>query len=464
MDVWYNISVIAGIVCLIELIFGIFEIRRMKQFAATLKLVRQSDIPYVKMKNMQDMGTFGHVVDIVVNTVLVVLTVRLCLLVAASGVRILYAEGMCVLLVLLTIVSVFQMIYRWQYNSEAVLTKGYIASIQGVYTKADAEIVLMQGILENRGEMYIRVTKPGRKRPYTYRILSMDEEDMRIMNSYRKIVENPDGKYVFLDIDGTLVDGNGEVPKSAVEAIVKARAAGHKIFICSGRSKCEMRPVLTSVPVDGIVASAGAYVEVYGESIFQRPMTPEMNARLLEYFEDRKMAIFLETNDDLLVNDIGLLAIEEHIAWCKEHREPYDNFLFSLAKPLLKVEKPELLKVNKLLFVTYDYTLEQVKADLSDEFTVVDSAIRLPGNSGELSEPGMNKGKGIDCIIQHFHADAGNTIGIGDGENDMEMLSACGIGIAMGNAKPVLKEIADYVTTDVTEDGLKNAFEHYGLI
>ena len=81
-------------------------------------------------------------------------------------------------------------------------------------------------------------------------------------------------KYVFLDIDGTLVDGNGVVPESAFEAIVRAREHGHKIFICSGRSRCEMHDNIMSVPLDGIVGSAGAYVELDGKMVFHRPMPP----------------------------------------------------------------------------------------------------------------------------------------------------------------------------------------------
>ena len=55
-------------------------------------------------------------------------------------------------------------------------------------------------------------------------------------------------------------------------------------------------------------------------------------------------------------------------------------------------------------------------------------------------------------------------IAVGDGENDMEMLKTAHIGIAMGNAEQMLKDIADYVTTDVDKDGIMNAFVHYGLI
>lgn len=271
-------------------------------------------------------------------------------------------------------------------------------------------------------------------------------------------------KYVFLDIDGTLVGRDGIIPDSAREAIEKARVNGHRIMICSGRSRCEMHDNILSVPLDGIVGSAGAYLEVSGKMIYHRPMTEEMNAKLLDYFENKGMAIFLETNDELLVNDIGLEYIRKHIEDCEAKNEPYDKALFDLARPLSAIEKPEKLPVNKLLYVTKEYDPEDVKRDLQDEFTVVDSAIGLPGNSGELSELGMDKGHGIEKMVKYFGADMKDTIGIGDGLNDMAMLKATAVGIAMGNANPVLKDVADYVTTDVEHDGIKNAFIHYGLI
>lgn len=271
-------------------------------------------------------------------------------------------------------------------------------------------------------------------------------------------------KYVFLDIDGTLVDGNGIIPESAEKAIDLARSNGHKIFICSGRSRCEMHENIMRVKLDGIIGSAGAYVELDGKVVFNRSMTPEMNRKLLDYFEPKKMSIFLETDDELYINDIGLDYVGKYIDWCKENDVPYDKELFSLLKSYSGIEHPEQLGIKKLLFVTEDYTLEQVKADMSAEFTVVDSGIRLPGHSGELSEPGMNKGKGIEFLLDYYNAKLDDTIGVGDGENDTEMLKFCNVGIAMGNATDNLKKIADYITTDVNDDGLYNAFVHYGLI
>ncbi|MNJ68393.1 putative phosphatase [compost metagenome] len=67
------------------------------------------------------------------------------------------------------------------------------------------------------------------------------------------------------------------------------------------------------------------------------------------------------------------------------------------------------------------------------------------------------KGHALKFIANHFGCGLNETIAIGDSWNDHEMLEAAGLGIAMGNAIPALKEIADYVTLSNNEDGVKHA-------
>lgn len=271
-------------------------------------------------------------------------------------------------------------------------------------------------------------------------------------------------KYIFLDIDGTLVGKDAVIPESAKRAIQKARENGHKVFIGSGRSRCEMHEGILNIELDGIVGSAGAYVEIDGKMIYHRPMSEQMNAELLDYFESKQMDIMIETNDDLLVNQGAGKAIREHIRYCNENNLTYDKGLFDLARPLEDIEEPAKLPINKILYVNSLYDDEEIRNDLQDKYTVVQSAIGLMGNSGELSELGMHKGNGIRVVADYFGADMADTIAIGDGENDMEMLKSAKVGIAMGNAVQMLKDIADYVTTDVDKDGIENAFRQYGLI
>ena len=71
-------------------------------------------------------------------------------------------------------------------------------------------------------------------------------------------------KILFFDIDGTLIAFDGIFPESAKQALKKAQQNGHEIFLCSGRNRCQIDPVLAEFGFDGYVTSAGADVEYHG--------------------------------------------------------------------------------------------------------------------------------------------------------------------------------------------------------
>ena len=77
---------------------------------------------------------------------------------------------------------------------------------------------------------------------------------------------------------------------------------------------------------------------------------------------------------------------------------------------------------------------------------------------------GSSKAIGIDKIIEHYGFSLDETMAFGDGGNDMEMLKHVGIGVAMGNAGDEVKDVADYVTDSVDDDGVWNALVHFGVI
>lgn len=83
------------------------------------------------------------------------------------------------------------------------------------------------------------------------------------------------GKILLIDVDGTLVNYENQLPASAASAIRKARANGHKVYICTGRSKAEVYPNLWEIGLDGMIGGNGSYVEDHGKVVMHQLITKE---------------------------------------------------------------------------------------------------------------------------------------------------------------------------------------------
>lgn len=83
---------------------------------------------------------------------------------------------------------------------------------------------------------------------------------------------------------------------------------------------------------------------------------------------------------------------------------------------------------------------------------------------GEFAILGIDKVSAVHTLLQYVGADMEDTLAFGDAESDAQMVRNCNIGVAMGNSEKALKEVADYITADVEQDGLYKAFKHFGLI
>ena len=91
-----------------------------------------------------------------------------------------------------------------------------------------------------------------------------------------------------------------------------------------------------------------------------------------------------------------------------------------------------------------------------DEFTTNEGIDVVP--------KGTSKAIGVKRILEYYDIDQKDSMGIGDGENDIEMIKYCGIGVAMGNSEQKIKDIADYVCSDIDKDGIYNTLKHYQII
>ncbi|MEJ8302804.1 Cof-type HAD-IIB family hydrolase [Saccharibacillus sacchari] len=281
---------------------------------------------------------------------------------------------------------------------------------------------------------------------------------------------NANSKIVFIDIDGTLVDDDGIVPASAVQACREARANGHQLYLCTGRSKPEIYEAIWEIGFDGLIGAGGGYVESRNAMLYHKQVSPEAVRHLVDFFDRHNIDFYLESNSALYASRnlrehmIRLIYgdVEQDQA-AKEKLETAPHpFLETLTYGESNLYKED---VNKVCFLEGNLPFETIKAEFEGVFEVIQCTVPMFGqDSGELTVPGVHKAVAIADVLAHIGRSVEDTVAIGDGLNDMEMLQYCATGIAMGNAREELKRVADHVTGALEEDGLYQAFVKYGLI
>ena len=272
-------------------------------------------------------------------------------------------------------------------------------------------------------------------------------------------------KYVFIDIDGTLVGYDAKIPPSALAALKAAQAKGHKIIIATGRQPAQIYPdLLAALDFDGILASTGAHVERRGQLVYQSLIEGDDLCFAADYFERTGICCLYLSADgqyaDRTFTEVVLPYMRE-VGYSEDLiRGAYGN--------VRTISDPRTLKgIEKFSYFLSEKTTAELSRDLDDRFYVVDYSVGNLSTElffGEMTLSGVNKGSGIERFMAHVGAPLSDAIAIGDSGNDIDMIECCGVGVAMGNATEKIKAAADFVTTDVDKDGIYNAFLHLGLI
>ena len=210
-------------------------------------------------------------------------------------------------------------------------------------------------------------------------------------------------KAVFLDIDGTLTEpGTNEPPESAAEAVRQARECGHYVSLCTGRSYGMLLPLLR-YGFDGVIASAGGYVECQGQVIYDCPMTEtqrEMAMRVLAECgvfctAECKGGTFMDEGAAEYLRSGPAAGDSEYLRWremigkvfnirpMKEYRgEPVYKIVI-MSPSLEQLKKPE-----KLLGETFQFSVQE-----ADAYGIV---------HGELINRMFDKGRAIARVCSHL--------------------------------------------------------------
>lgn len=272
-------------------------------------------------------------------------------------------------------------------------------------------------------------------------------------------------KYIFFDIDGTLLSHEEGISPSTIEALNLLKQNGHKIFICTGRSYAEIPETFYKFNFDGVIAAAGGYVKYKDEVIYNKVLPDYMVDNLVYFLNKFDIPFILEGDTMVYSRKDVIYTGHEYLERLREKKEQ-TKYEFSAIDFIIprkhSIEEyfENRTNINKLTVYTESYEqLVELEKIIDKDYYIIKYE-----KGGELIAKGVNKFTGIKKILKYFDISVEDTVAVGDSLNDYDMIENCNIGIAMGNATQKLKDIADYITTDVEDDGIYNAMKHFGFI
>lgn len=254
-------------------------------------------------------------------------------------------------------------------------------------------------------------------------------------------------KYIFLDLDGTIIDHeSNDVPESTIIAVKKAQENGHELFICTGRVPALFEGIEKRLNIHNYVAANGKLVVLHDKIIRNQFMTQSYVEEFVDYAYQHKLDVAFESFYSYVFNSHFDTRTEKFLN------------AFHLGELILK---KDYHKENRIYQLNLMYT-----GDFS-EFEQMFPNLRF----SQANEYGLDvvegdemKEAGVKAVVDKLGISIDDTIGFGDGYNDISMIDYVGYGVAMGNANDQLKEKADFVTDHVSKDGIYNAFIKLGLI
>lgn len=261
------------------------------------------------------------------------------------------------------------------------------------------------------------------------------------------------GKTVFFDIDGTLLgtkDGRRfQIPESALRALRQLKKNGNRIVICSGRQEDFIHKFFPGL-FDSYVAMNGTHIVCEGKTVLDRPLSTPRVRELMHHFD---------------AYGCRYVFIGKHKGWPRripEHLFGGMDAVYGLPDFLIPVWEPEDVEANMMDFIfESDEEYERCAAAFTDEMVLN----RHPGAlTSDLSFRDWDKARGIEVFLSYAGIPKEETVAFGDGYNDISMMGAVGLPVAMGNAVPEVKRAAAYVTTDLFDDGIYRGLEHLGFI
>lgn len=261
-------------------------------------------------------------------------------------------------------------------------------------------------------------------------------------------------KIAAFDIDGTLFDEKRkEIPESAIRSLKRLNKNGIYVVLVTGRPPGSAKIVQDlGVDVAAYVCCNGHFVfDDAGEVIVDERFSSEIAEEVWRYCRNNNIALTWKYPDKVYVYQD---SEEFEKVFSKNRNAKRANIIYDDTEyHWIETANNGLLACNR----------DQLK-EFNKYFFGKCIAVDINGKTADLLLYDVNKCVGFKKLLDHLHVRKEDCIAFGDNNNDVDLINYVGIGVSMGNGSQLLKENADYITSDVNDDGIEKALTRYGLI
>lgn len=260
-------------------------------------------------------------------------------------------------------------------------------------------------------------------------------------------------KMIAIDIDGTLLNKDKKILFETKQDIKEAYNKGIIICICTGRAYPAAKRYVDELCLDiPLILYNGSRILMNNgaEIIFNKTIDKEVSNSVF---------------DIINMNDGTFCFWKEDTLYFNKNNE-YTAYYEKLTgiKPTIIIDYDESIftNINKFLWFDTPENLMFIKNNILNNVAGID-CFKSQNYILEIVPTGINKGEAIKFLANYYNIDISEVIAIGDDENDVSMIMAAGLGVAMKNAKDCVKEVADYISSSNEENGVGKVINKFIL-
>lgn len=280
---------------------------------------------------------------------------------------------------------------------------------------------------------------------------------------------------IALDMDGTLLNGDGEISRENKEAILHAQRLGHTVIIATGRSYMDAERQLRLADLEcPVVSLNGAVITLPdGTLAASTPLNKEDIIPALRWMNEIPELYYEVYTEDNVYVELDKRVRLEKLSALKEDEVPeevgwllkamIDQQFQQAAVTYVESMEDIWSKEENLIYKTLAFSLNrELLKEASTRFAAIPGLIITAShvNNIEINHKDANKGNGVKLMAEHYGIPAAQIAVMGDSYNDLPMFEIAGYRIAMENAAPILKETADFITLSNSEHGVAAGLRH----